>query len=150
MDIHLEGVEIEGKGADFHLEGVYIHTYIHTYIYIYYYTPLPLNLANKQQQATTSTSPCRFGHCAFPTPRARLYFSHSRAWVVPLPNPSLEPKTHRWRPGAVAPSRKVPSQICGVLGQKQPFFDQNSPSTGPKQPNEGKPLLHSTCGLTFS
>ena len=36
---------------------------------IYYYTPLPLNLANTQQ-ATTSTSPCCFDHCTFPTPRA--------------------------------------------------------------------------------
>ena len=70
--------------------------------------------------------------------------------MVALPNPSFEPKTHRWRPGAVAPSRDVPSQICAVLGQKQPFFAQNSPSKGAKQPNEGKRLLHSTCGLTFS
>ena len=52
--------------------------------------------------------------------------------------------------GAVAPSRKVPSQMCAVLGQKQPFFAQNSPSKGSKQPNEGKRLLHSTCVLTFS
>ena len=70
--------------------------------------------------------------------------------MVALPNPSFEPKTHRWRPGAVAPSREVPSQICAVLGQKQPFFAQNSPSKGSKQPNEGKQLLDSTCGLTFS
>ena len=70
--------------------------------------------------------------------------------MVALPNPSFEPKTHRWRPGAVAPNREVPSQICAVLGQKQPFFAQNSPSKGSKQPNEGKRLLHSTCGLTFS
>ena len=70
--------------------------------------------------------------------------------MVALANPSYEPKTHRWRPGAVAPSREVPSQICAVLGQKQPFFAQNSPSKGSKQPNEGKRMLHSTCGLTFS
>ena len=70
--------------------------------------------------------------------------------MVALSNPSFEPETHQWRPGAVAPSREVPSQICAVLGQKQPFFAQNSPSTGSKQPNEGKRLLHSTCGLTFS
>ena len=70
--------------------------------------------------------------------------------MVALPNPSFEPKTQRWRPGAVAPSREVPSQICAVLGQKQPFFAQNSPSKGSKQPNECKRLLHCTCGLTFS
>ena len=68
---------------------------------------------------------------------------------MPLPNPSFEPKTHRWRPAAVAPSREVPSEICAVLGQKQPFFAQDSPSKGSKQPNEGKRLLHCTCGLTF-
>ena len=51
-----------------------------------------------------------------------------------LPNPSFEPETHRWRPGAWAPSWEVPSQICAVLGQKQPFFAQNSPSKGSKQP----------------
>ena len=70
--------------------------------------------------------------------------------MVPLPNPSFEPQTHRWRPGAVAPSREVPSQICAVLGQKRPFFAQNSPSKGSKQPNKGKRRLHSTCGLIFS
>ena len=69
---------------------------------------------------------------------------------MPLPNPSFEPQTHRWRPGAVAPSREVPSQICAVLGQKQPFFAQNSPSKGSKQPNEGKRRVHSTCGLILS
>ena len=47
--------------------------------------------------------------------------------MVPLPNPSFEPKTHQWRPGAVAPSREVPSQICAVLGPKKTFF-------GPKRP----------------
>ena len=70
--------------------------------------------------------------------------------MVPLPNPSFEPETHRWRPGAVALGREVPFQMCAVLGQKQPFFAQNNPSKGSKQPNEGKRLLHCTCGLTFS
>ena len=70
--------------------------------------------------------------------------------MVALANPSFEPKTHRWRPRAVAQSREVPSQICTVLGQKQPFFAQKSPSKGSKQPNEGKRLLHCTCSLTFS
>ena len=40
--------------------------------------------------------------------------------------------------------------MCAVLGQKQPFFAQNSPSKGSKQPNKGKLLQHSTCSLTFS
>ena len=67
-----------------------------------------------------------------------------------LPNPSFEPKIPRWRPGAVAPSREVPSQISAVLGQNQPFFAQNSPSKGAKQPNEGKRLPHHTWALTLS
>ena len=50
--------------------------------------------------------------------------------MVALPNPSFEPKTHQWRPGAVAPSREVPSQICGVLGQKQPFSPKIAPKPG--------------------
>ena len=73
----MEGVEIEGKGVYFHLEGVYSNIYMYVYvcihIYIYYYTPLPLNLANnkqQQQQATSNTSPCRFSHCTFPSPPA--------------------------------------------------------------------------------
>ena len=70
--------------------------------------------------------------------------------MVALPNPSFEPKTHPWRRGAVAPIREVPSQTCAVLGLKQPLFGQNSPSKGSKQPNEGKRLLHCTCGVTFS
>ena len=69
--------------------------------------------------------------------------------MVALPNPSFEAETHLWRPGAVTPSGEVPSQICAALGQKQPFFAQNGPSKGSKQPNEGKRMLHCTCGLPF-
>ena len=63
---------------------------------------------------------------------------------MPLPNPSFEPEIHRWRPGAGAPSREVPSQICAILGQKQPFFAHNSPQTRTKHPNEGKRRLDFT------
>ena len=35
-----------------------------------------------------------------------------------IPNASFEPKTHRWRPGAGAPSREVPSGDCAVLSPK--------------------------------
>ena len=54
--------------------------------------------------------------------RALLYSSHPRALVVPLPNPSCEPKLQRWRTGAVERSREVPSQICAILSQKQALF----------------------------
>ena len=69
--------------------------------------------------------------------------------MVALPNPSFEPETQCRRPGAMVPSREVPSQICAVLGQKQPLFTQKSPSKGSKKPNEGKRLLHGTCGFTL-
>ena len=70
---------------------------------------------------------------------------------MPLPNPSFELETHRWRPGAVAPSREVPSQICAALGQKQPFFfAQNSQQTRAKRPKAGKRWLHYTCVLDFT
>ena len=116
------------------------YTCIH--ICIYYYTPLPLNLAYKQA-TSNNTSPCCFGHCFVPTLRIFWPCFHLRAWVVALSNPSFEPKTHLWRPQAVAPSWEVPSQICAILGQKQPFLAQNSPNKGTKQPNEAKRLLHS-------
>ena len=70
--------------------------------------------------------------------------------MVALPNPSFEPRIHRWRPGAVAPSREVPSRIRADLGQKQPFFAQKSHIKGSKHLNEGKRLVYFTCGLTFS
>ena len=56
---------------------------------------------------------------------------------VPLPNPSFEPETHRWRPGAVAPSREVSSQICAILGQKRPFFAQRAQKPGQKAQAKG-------------
>ena len=51
-----------------------------------------------------------------------------------LPSPSFEPKTHQWRPGAVAPSREVPSQNLRC------FVPQNSlfwPKTAPKPSQNG-------------
>ena len=71
-----------------------------------------------------ATSP----HPAIPEPRVG----------VPLPNPSFEPKTHRWQ----APGREVPSQICAVLGGKQPFLAQNSRGTRSQWPNDGKWVAH--------
>ena len=66
-----------------------------------------------------------------------------------MPNPSFEPKTHRCRPGAGAPSQEVPSQICAICAPKQPFFARSSPQTRAKRPNEGKRWLHPTGGLTL-
>ena len=57
--------------------------------------------------------------------------------MVALPNPSFEPKTHRWRPGAGAPSREVPSQICAVLGQKEQFLPKTTPKPGQNAQTKG-------------
>ena len=67
-----------------------------------------------------------------------------------MPNPSFEPKNHPWRPGAGAPSREVPSQICAVLGQKQPFFAQNSPQTRAKRLNRRQTLATRHVRLDFT
>ena len=68
-----------------------------------------------------------------------------------LPNPSFEPKTDQWRPGAVAPSREVPSQICAVLGQKQPFSPKIAPNPG-ETPKRRKTVatLHVRLDFTVS
>ena len=34
--------------------------------------------------------------------------------------------------------------MCAILGQKYPFFAQNSPQTRAKRPNEEKRWLHET------
>ena len=111
--------------------------------------PFPLYLANKQasKQASkqaTSTSPFRFGHCSASSLRALLYSSHPRASLVALPNPSFEPKTHRWRPRAGAPSREVPSQNCAFCAPKQPFLAQNGPQNPLKTAKRKQrvPTLH--------
>ena len=132
-----------------HTHTIHIHTHTHIYVYIHYYTPLPLNLANKQaSKQATSTSPFCFGLCSISSLRALLYSSQRIAEVVALPNPSFEPKTHRWRPGAWAPSREVPSQKCAFCAPKQLFFlPKTAPKTHSKRPSEGKQLPHSTCAL---
>ena len=69
---------------------------------------------------------------------------------MPLPNSSFEPETHRWRPGAVAPSREVPSQNCAVFGQKQPFFAQNGPQTRAKHPKRRETVARLHVQLDFA
>ena len=49
--------------------------------------------------------------------------------MVPLPSPSLQPKTHRWRPGPGAPSQEVPSQICAFCAPKTAVFGPKRPRT---------------------
>ena len=42
----------------------------------------------------------------------------------------------------------MPSQNCAFCAPKQPFLAQNGTETQSQRPNEGKRLLHFTCGLT--
>ena len=71
--------------------------------------------------------------------------------MVPLRNPRLEPKNSAVaaRGGGAKSGGALPN-LRRFPPKKQPFFAQNSPNKGSKQPNEGKRLLHPTCGLTFS
>ena len=125
-----------------------------TYICIYHYTPLPLNLASNKQQATTSYNKQQAVrlHAVLAIAPSLCFGCFSNVAILEsrmaLPNPSFEPETHWWRPGAVAPSRQVPSQICAVLGQKQPFFAQNSPQNPGETPHRREQWIHPTCGLT--
>ena len=41
--------------------------------------------------------------------------------MVPLANPGFEPKTHRWQPGAVAPSRECPPKPAQFLAKNSQF-----------------------------
>ena len=68
--------------------------------------------------------------------------------MVALANPNFEPKTHRWRPGAGGAKSGGAHPNLRILGQKQPFFAQNSPQTRAKHPYEGKRLTHYMCALT--
>ena len=67
-----------------------------------------------------------------------------------MPNPSFEPRTHRWRPGAGTQSREVPSQICAVLGQKQPFFAQSSPQKPGETPKTRETVATLHVRLDFT
>ena len=69
--------------------------------------------------------------------------------MVALPNPSFEPNTHRWRPGAGAPSREVPSQNCAFFAPKQPFLAQNSPQTRNKTPKRRETVATLHVRLDF-
>ena len=121
---------------------------------MYYYTPLPLNLANEQatskqqasnKQQATRTSPVRFGHYSASSLRALLYCSHPK--LVTLQNPSFEPKNDRWRHGAGAASREVPSQNGAFCAPKQPFLAPSGPGTQSKRPNQGQRFVPFTCAL---
>ena len=66
--------------------------------------------------------------------------------MVALRNPSFEPKTHRWRPGAGVPSREVPSQICAVLAFFRP---KQHPNPG-KTPKRRETVAYSPVRLDFA
>ena len=127
--------------------------YIYIYIYIYYYTPLPLNLANKQQQATTTTTTRLLAVLAIAPSQRFGSFAHVailelRWW--PCQIQVLSQKLTGGGPGRWRQVGRCPPKSARFWAKNSHFSPKNSPSKGSKQPNEGKRLLHSTCGLTFS
>ena len=103
------------------------------YIYILYYTPLPLNLANKQQALLFSVldnaRPRRSGLCP------ALAILGVRWWPYQI---QVLSQKLTLRPGAGAPSREVPSQNCAFCAPKQPLLAKNGPETQSKRANDGK------------
>ena len=63
--------------------------------------------------------------------------------MAPLQNPSFEPKTHRWRPGAGAPSREVPSQNCAFVPQNSLFWPKTVPEPAQNGQTKGNRLYTS-------
>ena len=47
--------------------------------------------------------------------------------MAALPNPSFQPKNHRWRPGAGAAHWEVPSQNCAFCAPNLPFLAPEGP-----------------------
>ena len=90
--------------------------------HIYYYTPLPLNLANKQQQQQQQQQQAILRAVLAIVPSQRLgSFAHVailKPRLCPCQIQVLSQKITGGGPGAVAPSREVPSQICAVFGQR--------------------------------
>ena len=118
---------------------------------IYYYTPLPFNLANKQQQQATTTTRLRAVSAIAPSQRfgsfAHVAILEPRWW--PCQTPFLSQKLTGGGPGRWRQVGRC-SPKSAQFWAKNSHFSPKTASTGSKQPNEGKRLLHSTCGLTFS
>ena len=73
---------------------------------------------------------------------------------MPLPNPSFQPKTHRWRPGTGAPSREVRSQNCTFCAPKTAFFGPKRPrnpiKTAKRRQTVATPHVRLSCRVTKS
>ena len=117
---------------------------------IYYYTPLPLNLANKQQQASNKQA-LLLSVLAIARPhRSGLYSTLAilePSWW-PCQIQVLSQKLTGGAPGRGRQVGRCPPKSAQLWAKKQPFFAQKSPQTRAKRPNQGKRWLHSTCGLT--
>ena len=67
-----------------------------------------------------------------------------------LPNPSFEPETHRWRPGAWVPSWECPPKFARFWAKKQPIFAQNSPQKPGKTPKRRETVAGVHVRLDFT
>ena len=124
-----------------------------TCLYImYYYTPLPLNLANKQQasnkRATSKQQALLLSVLAIArSHRSGLYCTlaipEPRWW--PCQIQVLSQKLTGGAPGRGRQVGRCPPKTAQFWAPKQPFSAQNGPETRSKRANDGKRFLHSTC-----
>ena len=129
---------------------------------IYYYTPLPLNLANKQQatsnkQQATSNKQQASNKQALPpsvlaiAPPHRSGLYSTLATLEPRSCPcQIQVSSQKLTGGAPGRGRQVgrcPPKTAHFVPPKQPFLAQNGPETESKRPNKSKRLLHSMCAL---
>ena len=128
--------------------------YIYIYIYIYYYTPLPLNLANKQQATSNNKQQALLLSVLAIAPPHRSGLYSTLAILEPRWCPCqiqvLSQKLTSGGPGRGRQVGRCPPKSAQFWAKNSHFSPKTAPSKGSKQPNEGKRLLHSTCGLTFS
>ena len=120
------------------------------YIYIYIYIPLPLNLANNNNNNNKQQARL---HAVLAIAPSQRYGSSARVAILeprwcPCQIQVLSQKLTGGGPGRWRQVGRCPPKSA-VLGQKQPFFAQNSPQTWAKRPNEGKRWLQPTRGLTL-
>ena len=118
--------------------------------YIYYYTPLPLNLANKQQATSKQASKQALLLSVLaiaPPHRSGLYSTlailEPRCW--PCQIQVLSQELTGGTPGRGRQDGRCPPKAAHFVPQNSPFLAQNGPKTQSKRTTEGKRLLHFTC-----
>ena len=86
-------------------------------------------------------------NCLVTAARHQAHFGWCRHLQVPLPNPKFQPEAQRWRPGTVAPSLEVHSQICAFFWPKTAIFKKKGSTTQPNWETHGKQTSYAATGL---